>query len=341
MSDRLDELARTLARPMPRVGALRLLGRALAVAAVPGGLAGAACAATGRATACTGCGVPHGAGCVLNKTCGSRDMKGFPVCCKWPGYFGRFEYGPAGGMCAQAGGNGLSPPGGLACCCPAGTTCGGPPGPPCVPDCDGEKCGRECCKDPKVCKRQGANRLCCLPEEDACFVAPAPGMPTSGVGKGVCCPRGTTCRRTDTVARCCGPDQSFSKGACVCPKGKPKCGTDCCDAASKETCSNGKCCPKGTVNCGRKGTCCDQIDCCDGTCCKGDAVCTNGTCCPPDRGFGSGKSARCCPRGTAPVKLGAGRFGCCPPGIPNCCDDDQELACLPGTVCVSGACRRL
>ena len=132
MSDRLDDLARTLARPMPRGGALRLLGRALLVTAVPGGLTGAARAATGRSTACTGCGVPHGAGCVLNKTCGSGDMKGFPVCCKWPGFFGSFQYGPAGGQCAQAGGHGLNPPGGLACCCPAGSACGAPPGPPCV-----------------------------------------------------------------------------------------------------------------------------------------------------------------------------------------------------------------
>jgi hypothetical protein len=114
---------------MPRRRALRAIGGVVLGAAAPGALAGVARAATAAPKACTGCGVPHGAGCVLNKKCG--EVPGAPVCCKWPGYFGPSK-NTNGGLCAQAGGHGLQPPGGLACCCPTGTTCGHPPGEVCV-----------------------------------------------------------------------------------------------------------------------------------------------------------------------------------------------------------------
>ena len=59
MSEFLDELARSLARPMPRRRALRILGGALVTVATPASLlAGRASASS--AIGCDKCGAPHG-----------------------------------------------------------------------------------------------------------------------------------------------------------------------------------------------------------------------------------------------------------------------------------------
>lgn len=196
MSEFLDELARTMAQPMPRRRALRAIGGALVTVATPGVLARSAGAAPAITSACQGCGVPHGAGCVLNQKC-STAVRGYTVCCTYPGYFGSFQ-NSNGGLCAQAGGNGLDPPGGLACCCPAGTTCGQPPGQVCVSQC--KKCADgKCCDKPNKC----VNGKCC----PAIRTTHAPGTRGRGVA---CCPPGTVavpggaglcCKRGDR--HCC------------------------------------------------------------------------------------------------------------------------------------------
>jgi hypothetical protein len=130
MSELLDDLARALTRPMPRSRVLRLLGGALASAAVSPLRPRLAGGATKRPLdECD-----HPLRCVGKKTCGLRDPKAgpspipvcnvaccddyLPVCCKWPGYMGSFQV--RNGSCAVGGG-------GTVCCCPAGYSCGEPP----------------------------------------------------------------------------------------------------------------------------------------------------------------------------------------------------------------------
>ncbi len=84
MSTFLDDIARTLAQPMPRKRAVRLLGGALVSATVSSVVPRAA-----RATLpcdCSpgenACGIPLGAGCT--KVCCVQSSN-FPKCCKWIG----------------------------------------------------------------------------------------------------------------------------------------------------------------------------------------------------------------------------------------------------------------
>ena len=244
MSEFLDELARSMAKPMPRRRALRAIGSALITVAVPAALARPARASMAVPHACTGCGVEHGAGCVLNKTCGRGDMAGFPVCCRKAGYFGRFTYGPAGGHCAQAGGSGgLDPPGGLACCCPAGSSCGTPPGEPvCVQNCRTKLCGlgKKCCGADQECvqfqfalggktyekcaakcepgtRRCKLNLDCCPSTQHCCSSTPG--------DMGICCDPEQVCVRAfntrNEYARLC-------RRKCEAPQ--VRCNFICCDA---------------------------------------------------------------------------------------------------------------
>ena len=121
----VERVARAAAKPISRRRALRVLGGALITAAAPASLSTSARATRARAQGCTACGVPHGAGCVGNYKCGQGALEEEPVCCTFPGYFGPLK-APFGGTCAQAGGQGNTPPGGAMCCCPAGSSCGDP-----------------------------------------------------------------------------------------------------------------------------------------------------------------------------------------------------------------------
>ncbi len=199
MSEFFDDLARTLAKPMPRSRALRTVGAALVTAVAPAALARPVSAAPLATQACTGCGVPHLAGCVLNKTCGSGQSVGFPVCCKWPGFLGQWSPGGAAGLCAQAGAQENSPPGGLACCCPPNTICGNVQGgePPCVPKCNGPVCSvdKQCC--PKKTGRCVKGKCCPAirttkatgPNSRAVACCPAGTIAVPGA-TGLCCRRG-------------------------------------------------------------------------------------------------------------------------------------------------------
>lgn len=170
-----DDLARTLARPMPRRRAVRLLGVGLVTAAVPGVWSHAA-SAQGCEGRCTGsrqslCGEPKGTGC-LHTCC--NDLR--PVCCKWPEretYIccGKGERcGEKAGECIPACPTGQVECKGKCCkpgelcnngaCCPNRRVCGSsccPPGHTCT--WSGKK--RKCCPDKRVVVKKGI-RYCCL-----------------------------------------------------------------------------------------------------------------------------------------------------------------------------------
>ena len=140
----LERIARVAATPISRRRALGVFGGALITAVLPTSVVTPARAQGG----CTACGVPHGAGCVGNYKCGQGALENQPVCCEWPGYFGRVE-NRLGGTCAQAGGKGETPPGGAMCCCDPGWKCGSNPG---VAACECPKpCGNDCCRDDQQC----------------------------------------------------------------------------------------------------------------------------------------------------------------------------------------------
>lgn len=167
MSERFfDDLARTLARPMPRRRAVRLLGATLVTAAMPG-LRPQRAAAQGCDGRCTGagqslCGEPKGVGC-LHTCC--NDLR--PVCCKWP----ETE---------------------TYICCGKNEKCGDKPGT-CVPACPGPRvCGTKCCPSGQKCTWSNRKRTCC----------PTSRIVSKG-GNRFCCPKGTLAIRGD---RCCPPN---------------------------------------------------------------------------------------------------------------------------------------
>ena len=339
MSERFfDDLARTLASPMPRRRALRLAGAALVTAAIPTLRPRSAFASPcGPDTPCSSVcnSPPHVGACGTDETnsCGQ-------VRCRIQGCLL-----PGDQCCRAAGGDPWICPKDTECgkvrsnCiakCPSGQKCGDnccvPPDEECV---DGEcvpcrtRCGGTCCEDGKVCVNPRAG-LCCLASWVKCEAGAA------GIVK--CCPPRDTCAvsfKTKT-AKCCGPKQKAVGAGCTCKnKGETVCGNDCC--TKSETCSKGMCCPKGKVNCGN-GQCCKPSDCCGKTCCGGKGqTCVGGkTCCPTSRRLGSGTSAKCCPPGTVASQPDT----CCPPNDPSCCDL-APLGCSKGQVCVAGACATL
>jgi hypothetical protein len=125
----LDEVARELARPMPRSRAFRLLGGALIAVAVPSLRPRLARGASKRPLdECD-----HPLRCVGRKTCGILVPNAGPseipvcnvaccdeqnpVCCKWPGLEARnVPPGKGNGTCSVAYG--------IVCCCPRGSRCG-------------------------------------------------------------------------------------------------------------------------------------------------------------------------------------------------------------------------
>jgi hypothetical protein len=311
-----DDLARTLAEPMPRRRALRFAGAALIASVLPGlrprgALADGCGPDTLCESLCTSLGHIGACGTNVTNACGQID-------CRLEG--------------------GLSP--GEKCCrggdapwiCNETDRCGSANGPHCVACPDERQCGKACCKSGEFCGSRN-RELCCKNGDNACLV------PRSA--QGICCPPGKQCCANADKAACCGSDQKCHAGKCVCKEGVT-CGEDCCKKG--ETCSNGKCCPKGKVNCGDGECCKSAASCCGETCCTGAReTCVGGAkgkqCCLRSRISGSGASARCCPGGTV-----ATATGCCPPTNLNCCDsfDPAGLACLGAhDVCVRGACKTL
>lgn len=310
-----DDLARTLATPMPRRRALRLIGSAVAVAALPGFRARPA-----RARAKSTCG-PGREPCSGN---------GLELCMQ------------AGGVCCYYSpeASGVEPWGLLVGCRP-GYRCGtGKVGERCIANCPNDKvCGDACCKDRQFCGSPKRS-LCCKEGTNVCVV------PGGSKGQGDCCRAGENCCFNTKNAECCGLKQTCKNSTCTCPKDLPvKCGRRCCKPGIK--CCDPKlpCCDPGDHCCG-KDCCRKDQPCCGDVCCGKEQSCASSiayskpkVCCTSDRIIVKSGKRVCCPLGTRPI---ASENGCCPPGDPKCCsDDDQELSCLGNAMCVKGTCQKI
>lgn len=352
MSGAFDEFARNLATPMPRRRALRLLGGAIVVAAVPALRAGSA---RGAAAASLPLGRFAEKPCLKGVFCGFAVNNGYNigcchnpkvpfVCCNQNQETGSWCC-PEGFTCGDGTGkgkgncicNGAVNPKTGACNCPPNKVCGKQcceehetcDNGECVRCDDDNRCGTDCCPTGSVCRNK-ARSLCCVKSWKPCTAG------SGGVVK--CCPPSNDCcfnQKTKSYT-CCDQGRKCEDGACKCAKNTKKCGKECC--TKNEVCLDGTCCAKGKVKCA--GRCCGKHDCCaDKVCCDGpDRACVNGKCCPLDRGIGSGKAARCCPPGT----VGGAGGTCCPESDPDCCSDGEvSILCPKGKACVRGTCQKL
>lgn len=297
MSERFfDDLARTLAQPMPRRRAVRVLGAAVLTAAVSG-LRPALALGAGAQTPCDApglcpsdtkvCGEPWIAGC-LKDCCLPRTQ----ICCTWKGT------PPTVICCGKDERCGDKPAECLPACPPGSTKCGRDccePYENCVGgkcECN-ERCGGKCCEEGATC-RNDKRSLCCPSTWKVCTAGSA--------GAVKCCPpREKCCFESGTKkVQCCGPEQECdpATGACRCKKkGQVSCGSECCNAET-ETCASGrssqgkpfkKCCPKGKVLCA--GACCEPKRCVRNF--EGGGK----VCCPRERLMNLGSMSMCCPPG--------------------------------------------
>ena len=227
MSEFLDDLARSLAQPMPRRRALVLLGRALVAAALPAVLR----PAPARANSCQGCTDPNlrlcrnGTGQICSFVCCPPDQlcctaQHGVICCNPSSCYtcgkvvsGQEEYASC-----------VPKDGAVFCsdfCCRAGQTCCGsgccPPGTSCCG-------GKDCCPSTEVCSRKGKCKCKKGRAKKKC----------GNIGK--CCKGETCCGGAD----CCAPGETCCDKTC-CATNEICCGNFCCD--SDETCCGTNCCP--------------------------------------------------------------------------------------------------
>ena len=347
----LDELARSMAKPMPRRRALRLLGGAVVSTAIPR-LSGRAPRAEDRPGA------------------GGQVAKDAPDCKEHPGTKTCLSFGIEGNdgckryirVCCPQGPEEQSeccPAKHSSACCYKGQDCqlyqsGDRQYGRCVGCPSGhEKCGTTCCGIGEKCADPGHDQ-CCPPRTIPCG---------SGLDVNCCATNEVCCKNT-----CCPPRTRCTtvKGKAVCapctpPKTK-KCGNTCCTKG--QSCCNGKCCSK-SQKCCFEDHCCPKTDtCCGETCCpKGQEVLRRPLLrrqagvlrqglLPEDKTVrrrrargdahvlcrraapACGGQAVCC-QPTDTVKNGQ----CCPKNSNSC--DPCDPPCRPGYYCREGACLRI
>lgn len=211
MSELLDDLARTLAQPMPRRRALGVLGVTLV------GLATGGTATCARGplvgTQSRGCGSAY-------KVCEPATQACFAHCCPKHTACSFSQRGKTGCQ--------ISP----GCCDPCNSQRSTPDGQggckpgPVADTCCKKKCGKsKCCVEGEKCCT-GKGRATCCPEKQDCV-------------NGRCgCKSGKKCGET-----CCAESQTCCGGKC-CSKTQKCCDDHCC--GEKQTCCVKGCCPEGT-----------------------------------------------------------------------------------------------
>lgn len=335
MTDRLfDELARSLARPVPRRSALRLLGGALVAAALP-----ALRPSPARALALDDDPCP---------TCADRPGT-LPCCVRLSATTARVAVGQCYSVAKEQCCVGASAYDGkpTAWICAKGQTCGADGERLCLGCPTGQAaCGSICCDEGAVCADPDLE-YCCGPRETACRGGKTVSCcrPGERCCAGKCCPSGSgaCCKGT-----CCGPGQRCDRGRCKpCPAKERPCGSTCCGKG--ETCCGSRCCEKGETCC--DGTCCAKGGtCCGDHCCEkprtccGDGCCAAGTtcvtragksaCCPNARTLSTPGGKVCCERGYV-----ASGDRCCPANAPaGSCRDCSDTPCPAGQFCEDGYC---
>lgn len=330
MSESFDDLARTLARPMPRRRALRLVGGLLVAAAMPGAL---------RTSAALGGPKSSHRMSTCSPTC--SNSAAIPMAC---------PVAPAKDICFIT----CAEPGSKKCClfeagkpsgivaCPDGYDCpkGGRGSCVCL-----KNCGGNCCKTTEYCANfqqrlccergwRGCALECCKPNEecrkirvgtgsqDICTKRCPPNQ--AWCGKDHCCPPKWKCVNEST-GRCkrCWPDEE-------------ECEKKCCNRKTSRCCGKAGCCPKDRSCCvtGKTQRCCPAGQKCaipilaDNI---GIKAGTSSICCPSAR---YNKSPElCCPPGQ--VALNTPGFRTPPPGIsPYCCPPGQVCGAGAGKACV-------
>jgi hypothetical protein len=282
MTDFLDELARSMAKPLPRRRALRLLGGAVVAATVPG-LATRKAHAASRFHRCE----PEG-GRLCECNCKGEVCQ--RICCT-----PKEMYDCKCGTVAEgAGCKCIRPCGSASACCKAGEHCGNAKKSLCCKN--GEQgCGEKCCERFQKCA-SSRRSFCCDVTETPCL--------TKKIAN--CCTRGETCCN----GGCCTRNQTCRGGECECKPGtsRGRCGGDCCHP------TRDKCCPGRSSlekHCVRK----------DRECCGPSSCPPGATCCSASRGLCARKGEACCdgtPYDPTARKCCGGGVVC--PFAATCCD---------------------
>jgi hypothetical protein len=322
-----DELARTLATPMPRRKAVQIIGGAVAAAAVPAFKAAEAHAnpnplRLGAFRPTEGCGGVCTAPkvvCGFEVTSKTGNVGCNVGCCHVPGDK------TTAVCCNQNHATG-------SWCCPEEYRCGDGTGTGqgnCIHVCPPNRnCDHVCCPKGEVCRN---GKICCKESQSACGAN--------------CCDANEECinlRVGPTTAKYCAPR---------CPKKRSRCGPRCCPKGEKCIDDRGICakCDKGKVACGKK--CCNKSStfCCDpakNLCCKNDKE----SCCPVGGTSESTAPKRTCcakPNKCArelPAEIGgltkSSKYVCCPPKRQVPVDEtrpkDIVACCAPGQVSLGG-----
>jgi hypothetical protein len=244
MSEFLDELARTVAKPMPRSRALRLLGGALVAVAVPALRPPRAVSATRLVT--SSCPVADCPACKAEDT--------YLCCLPIKGNDGKTR-------CVGRGCCPTKPDFHICCktkttttCCNSETHACGPPGvndtatckckKPCQGDCCRQDeycakggcrpcdspnaksqgfrlCGKQCCNPRESCSDAALGLCCANRESDSPEEACVAVNPIRRQRKGTCCAEGTQCcsfvddKKNILRVDCCSSGQRCRQGVCV------------------------------------------------------------------------------------------------------------------------------
>jgi hypothetical protein len=307
LSEFLDELARTLARPMSRRKALRLFGGALVSASVPAALV------PRRAWSLPQDCNARGGGCISTARCCYTSDGYAGSCCPW--YFKCSKTGS--GLCAEQyiceDGRDFCGPHGSKICCSANEVCfKGVCIEPCPPD--QQVCNKVCCPKGTECVRTtmyGQRIETCAPK--------CPGRRARcGLN---CCPTNWRCQNPDRgICRKCGTQQE-------------ECGQKCCDKHTSYCAdpSHSKCCPKNASSCptgpvtAPRRTCCTKPNRCLRQLPAASGGLTAGSpyvCCPPNRiAKNNGEPFACC----APGQVSLGEKLVVGFGIQGFCCNESQL----------------